>query len=95
MLSRAFEGYPAENSLTLTGAFISARHNIEKKVQMKGVDDNTDLTWLYVLVVVLIVGTVIMGIICMCTDKEPKKKKKEAETEGEDKKEKKKSGAKE
>ena len=59
---------------------------------MKGVDDNTDLTWLYVLVVVLIVGTVIMGIICMCTDKEPKKKKKEAETEGEEKK---KSGAKE
>ena len=90
MLSRAFEGYPAENSLTLTGAFISARHSVAKTVQMKGVDDNTDLTWLYVLVVVLIVGTVIMGIICMCTSKEPKKKKnKEAETtKGEDKKKK-------
>ena len=68
--AKPVEGYPVENSLALTSAFIYGHSHTGKVVKMG--EFEMDLLWVYILVVIIVIGAVVGGIICCCTGGEDK-----------------------
>ena len=70
--SKPVEGYPVENSLALTGAFIYGHSGSGKSVKMGELE--IDVLWLYILAVLVIIGVVVGVVICCCSGGDDEKK---------------------
>ena len=86
--AKPVEGYPVENSLALTGAFIYGHSGSGKSVKMGELE--IDVLWLYILAVLVIIGVVVGVVLCCCGgDDEKKEEMMEEEEKKEDEEEKK------
>ena len=85
--AKPVEGYPVENSLALTGAFIYGHSGSGKSVKMGELE--IDVLWLYILAVLVIIGVVVGVVLCCCAGGEEEKKEEmmEEKMEEEEKKE--------
>ena len=73
------EGYPVENSLALTGAFIYGHSGSGKSLKMGELE--IDVLWLYILAILIIIVAVVGGVVCCCCGGEDKPEEMEEKEE--------------
>mmetsp|Transcript_21400 Transcript_21400/g.33101 ORF Transcript_21400/g.33101 Transcript_21400/m.33101 type:complete len:113 (-) Transcript_21400:51-389(-) len=79
--AKPVEGYPVENSLALTSAFIYAKGSGKK---MKMGTFEMDVIWIYIFAALILIGAIIGGILCCCSGDASKEETPEGEKKEEE-----------